>query len=782
MATAASTRRVLGANDRVRVGFIGIGLIGKRHLLDFQTQPDCEIAGISEVSDERMDEGVTASGNNPARFPDFRRMLDRPDIDAIVVSTPDHWHALMTILACAAGKDVYVEKPLTHAYREGEWMLEAANAHKRVVQVGTQQRSGRHYQRARSLVRDGHIGDVRGASIGAFRNITPGFTKPVGSPLSAAQWDMWLGPAPAVPFDPARGLYHFRWFNDYSGGQTTNLLAHEIDIVQWVTGEIPARVAAFAQRRSLTGFGETPDVLDAIFDYPTFLASWSSREVAAGGKGGTGNLRHEGHAQHQSPRLRDCARQGADAGVTNPALHAAAGGTRAVGYRTEAVKDEGYDQVRDQFQPHVRNFLDAVKSRQQPVSDLASAHQTSLACHLANVAARLGRVVNWDATAQRDRRRSRRERPSDEDLPCALGPGAGSRGESHARMITRRAFLGLAIAMPLARRRAGDRTSMCLAYTSFAVRMLQGRDILKSTAAALPADALFDLCDKFDCGGAQLDWSQIVSFEPAALLALRKRVEASHLALELSVPSKYLESARGVRRDGPRRDRARRRAHPRGVALRTSLRDVRDTRRVDGLGREVAHHARSACERRSTTRPIIVGIENHKDWHAAELVELLRLIASPRVGACVDFGNNISLLESPLETVRTLAPFAVTTHLKDMAVKPTAEGFGLSEVPLGDGFLPLAEIIAILRAQRPGCPDVPRNDHARSAARPVQDRSLLGRDRSADAATYCRGSSRKCSARHGRATCRRSRASAPRRRSPLKTRMSGDRSTTPGAR
>jgi predicted dehydrogenase len=398
MATAASTRRVPGANDRVRVGFIGIGLIGKRHLLDFQAQPDCEIAGISEVSDDRMDEGVTAAGNNPARFPDFRKMLERPDIDAVVVSTPDHWHALMTILACAAGKDVYVEKPLTHAHREGEWMLEAANANKRVVQVGTQQRSGRHYQRARSLVRDGHIGDVRGASIGAFRNITPGFTKPVGSPLSAAQWDMWLGPAPKVPFDPARSLYHFRWFSDYSGGQTTNLLAHEIDIVQWVTGEIPKRVAAFAQRRSLTGFGETPDILDAIFDYPSFLASWSSREVAAGGKGGleiygtkgTLSINRRGFEitpdkaltpESQIPRFTQP--------QTDPG---------PVSYRTEAVKDEGYDQVRDQFQPHVRDFVDAIRSRKPPVSDLASAHQTSLACHLANVAARLGRVVNWDAT------------------------------------------------------------------------------------------------------------------------------------------------------------------------------------------------------------------------------------------------------------------------------------------------------------------------------------------------------------------------------------------------
>src|SRR6476660_3996812 len=133
LATAASSRRVLGANDRVRVGLIGIGLIGTRHLLDFQAQPDVEIAGISELSDERMAQGVSMAGNNPSTFSDFRRMLDRQDIDAIVVSTPDHWHALMTILACAAGKDVYVEKPLTWAVREGDWMLSAARGHKRVV-------------------------------------------------------------------------------------------------------------------------------------------------------------------------------------------------------------------------------------------------------------------------------------------------------------------------------------------------------------------------------------------------------------------------------------------------------------------------------------------------------------------------------------------------------------------------------------------------------------------------------------------------------------------------
>ena len=277
-------------------------------------------------------------------------------------------------------------------------------------------------------------------------------------------------------------------------------------------------------------------------------------------------------------------------------------------------------------------------------------------------------------------------------------------------MTTRREFLGLAIAAALALRRPafakategkpGDRTSMCLAYTSFAVRMLQGRDILKSTAAALPAEALFDLCEKFDSGGAQLDWSQIVSFEPPALAALRTRVEASRLALELSVPSKHLETPE---------------AYAEVVRVATALGVTRIRAALLYGRRYETFKTRDewtswAAKWRTTllgmrkafdSAPIMVGIENHKDWHAAELVELLQLIGSPQVGACVDFGNNISLLESPLETARTLAPYAITTHLKDMAVKPTAEGFGLSEVPLGEGFLPLAEIIATLRAQRP---------------------------------------------------------------------------------
>jgi predicted dehydrogenase len=303
-------------------------------------------------------------------------------------------------MACAAGKDVYVEKPLTHVVREGDWMVAAATRHRRIVQVGTQQRSGKHYQRAAALLRAGHLGDVRQVHIRATRNIVPGFTTPVDNPmLSPEAWDMWLGPAPFVPFDPRRALYHFRWFWDYSGGQTTNLLAHDLDIVQWMTGAMPTRVSAFAQRRSLEGFGETPDAFEAMYEFPGFLLTWTNSEVSVGrwrgleicGTKGTLSIGRAGF-QITADRVIP-----ADAQIPRVSFSGAPAGEYPS--RTEAITDEGYEQVRDQFVPHVRDFLSCIRSRQQPVSDLASAQRTATACHLANVAMRVGRVVRWDPNA-----------------------------------------------------------------------------------------------------------------------------------------------------------------------------------------------------------------------------------------------------------------------------------------------------------------------------------------------------------------------------------------------
>ena len=223
--TAASYDRVLGANDRVGVGFIGYGLIGKRHVADLPQPPTSTLVAVAEAHRGRLAEGLEGDRRRPGRVRRLPQAARRQGTcDAVVVSTPDHWHALMTMLACAAGKDVYVEKPLTLFVREGRWMIDVAAKHKRVVQVGTQQRSGPHYQRARELIRGGHIGTVVSVRMSAVRNIMPGFGNPPdGDPPADLDWDVWLGPAPARQYNPNRGLYHFRWFWDYSGGQMTNL-------------------------------------------------------------------------------------------------------------------------------------------------------------------------------------------------------------------------------------------------------------------------------------------------------------------------------------------------------------------------------------------------------------------------------------------------------------------------------------------------------------------------------------------------------------------------------
>lgn len=241
---------------------------------------------------------------------------------------------------------------------------------------------------------------------------------------------------------------------------------------------------------------------------------------------------------------------------------------------------------------------------------------------------------------------------------------------------------------------------MCLAYTSFAVRMLQGRDILKSTAAALPAEGLLDLTERFWAGGAQVDLSQLESHDPVYLARVRARAEKAGLWLELSVPSKYLESPEAY-------------AQMAGVAQALGVDRIRVAllygRRYESFATADAWAAFGRKWRGQLAAmvavveryPIRIGIENHKDFTARELAELLTSLGSPKIGACVDFGNNISLLEDPLDTIRTLAPFAVTTHLKDMAVRPSPDGFELSEVPLGEGMVPLAEAIGLIKAARP---------------------------------------------------------------------------------
>lgn len=410
--TAASWRRVLGANDRVGVGFIGFGLIGKRHLLDFQAQPDTDLVAVAEAHRGRKEEARALIGGPVKGYDDFRELLDDKNVEAVVVSTPDHWHALHAMLACAAGKDVYVEKPLTLFVKEGRWMIDVAKRCKSVVQVGTQQRSGAHYQRARNLILEGGIGEVVSVRMGSFRNIMPGFgSPPDGDPPDDLNWDFWQGPAPSHPYNPNRGIYHFRWFWDYSGGQMTNLAAHSLDIVHWFLGvQGPKSVTSVGGRFCLKDNGETPDTQDTLIEYPGFTTIWSHREASRGDAKGSGleffgtkgslAISREGYVLTGDPRIRP-----ENAVPQFAGAHPVGGPTRSnltnpVEPWTPSREDHSGD-AQDQLRRHVRNFLDAVKSRAEPVSDLESAHRVATVCHLANLSLRLGRGLKWDPTAER---------------------------------------------------------------------------------------------------------------------------------------------------------------------------------------------------------------------------------------------------------------------------------------------------------------------------------------------------------------------------------------------
>ncbi len=432
-ATAASYRRVMGANERVRMGLIGYGLIGAYHAGVWRGMPDVEMAAVCDVYEPRLEAGVAAGGPQTKAYRDFRRLLEDKDVDAVTVATPDHWHAPMSILACAAGKDVYVEKPMTLFVREGRWMVNAARRFKRVVQVGPQARSAAHIPEAISLFRAEHIGNVHSVRIGTARNISPGFgAPPDGPPPSGLDYDMWLGPAPKRPYNPHRALYHFRWFWDYSGGQMTNLGAHDLDLVYLL---MPVRGPSTAYSRggrmALTDDnGETPDTQDALLEYPGFNVSIMIREASAGRRHGTGveffgtkgSMIVTRRGFEVFPDMK-AAPERLIPSWSKPPGHAVAAEIEPEPW-TEARKVEG---EREPLARHVRNFLDCVKSRKAPNADVEAGHLVATACHLANISLRIGRPVRWDADKEEitgDREASRMlerpyRKPWDEEIRAA---------------------------------------------------------------------------------------------------------------------------------------------------------------------------------------------------------------------------------------------------------------------------------------------------------------------------------------------------------------------------
>jgi predicted dehydrogenase len=406
--TAIGRGSVLGANERVRVGFIGLGNRGDQVLDAFLEQKDVEIAAVCDLYQPYVDFAAAKSGTHPKRFGDYRRLLDVKDLDAVVVNTPDHWHALQTIQACQAGKDVYVEKPLSLCVAEGRKMVEAVRKYGRVCQVGIQRASSAMVNEAVELVKGGAIGKVTAARCFHVQNEWPkGIGKPADEPAPPGlDWNAWLGPAPKVPYNRNRAFYRFRWFYDYSGGQLTNFGVHYTDTIQRALGQdAPLAVVAIGGRLAIEDNREIPDTMEVVWSYPggtlvsftqinanAALAAARSCEIEFRGTKGTLYLYGGGYEIVPDNVIPNefPARTPLDRTVER-------------GYRTGAKPMLEPRQVKGDAptSAHARNFLDCVKSRKTPSCDIEVGQRRTSATLIGNIAYKLKAHLEWDRETER---------------------------------------------------------------------------------------------------------------------------------------------------------------------------------------------------------------------------------------------------------------------------------------------------------------------------------------------------------------------------------------------
>ncbi len=393
--TARSYARIAGANDRVSVGIIGMGRMARGHLNNLLGFEDVQVTAICDVYEPNLAYGLRRADGADG-FRDFRALLDREDVDAVVVGSPDHWHALHTVLACQAGKDVYVEKPISLTVAEGRKMVEAAHRYDRVVQVGTQQRSNPIFRQAVEIIHRGDLGEI---SFVRTWNVSNAYPDGIGSPPDSApppdlDWDLWLGPAPRVAFNPNRfgvqlneqGDYTrwatFRWFWDYAGGMMTDWGVHLLDIVHWAMQvDYPESVSASGGKLLLRDNRETPDTLVATFRYPSFVCTYENRVCNGFPLEGRGY------------------------GIL---FHGTRGTLFVNRQELEVVPEAGSDlqplasrEGRGGHAAHMRDFIDAVKARTQPVCDIETGHRSSSVAMLGNIAYRSGRRIDWDGQRER---------------------------------------------------------------------------------------------------------------------------------------------------------------------------------------------------------------------------------------------------------------------------------------------------------------------------------------------------------------------------------------------
>ncbi len=376
----SSTSLLASSSQRVRVGVIGVRTQGRHLAGQLAELPDVEVTTLCDVDRNLEAPAIRAveevSGKAPRWESDFRRVLDDRDIDAVVIATPDHWHAVMGVMACLAGKDVYLEKPVSHTIEEGQRLIDAARAQDRVMQTGLQQRSGSHFQSAVELVRSGRLGDVRLAKAWLANARKPiGHRQDETAPQGVA-YDLWLGPAAERAFCSNRFHHNWRSFWDYGTGELGNWGVHLLDVARWGLGvECPQSVSASGGKYVFNDDQETPDTMLVSFNYPQHTITWEHRQWSNHGLEGRGS------------------------GVSFHGEH----GTLVVdrsGWKVYDSKERLTSDTSEQVKSHLRNFIDCVKTRQRPNADIEIGHVSTTLCHLGNIAWRLGREVRFDAQTQ----------------------------------------------------------------------------------------------------------------------------------------------------------------------------------------------------------------------------------------------------------------------------------------------------------------------------------------------------------------------------------------------
>jgi predicted dehydrogenase len=392
----ARPERVIGANDRVRIGVCGLRGRGKDHIDAFSHVPNVEIAALCDVDETIVRKRREQVGGNARTFTDVRRLLEDPHIDAISIATPNHWHALMAIWACQAGKDVYVEKPCSHNLWEGRQLVRAAQKYQRIVQHGTQSRSAPAMIEAMAHVHGGRFGDIYMARALCFKRRDTIGRAPVEAVPAGVDYDLWTGPAPMKPFTKNRFHYNWHWLWDTGNGDLGNQGVHQVDAARWGLGvRLPTRVSATGGHFMFDDDQETPNTLACAFMFeqpgarPKMMEvgvrHWISNSEAGLGRGFL--------SRHNSIGSLFYGSKG----------YLAAGNEDSFSYESWVGKNETAGPHGSSGNDHFANFINCVRSRNTAAlrAPIEEGHVSCALVHLANASYRLGRSLKFDPDTER---------------------------------------------------------------------------------------------------------------------------------------------------------------------------------------------------------------------------------------------------------------------------------------------------------------------------------------------------------------------------------------------